>query len=179
MILSVQKCPAMIMIWDLGLVTIPLRILKEKLLLYHHMSCLPDSALAKKIMMTQERLNYPSLKNEISHFLSKYEVVNVNSFSKATWRNLVRKKITEMNRNYLIEWSRSYKKLDYLSLANEEFGLKEYFTILGLDQARLKFRERAKCIKTCKVHFPSDWRNIKQCLNVSIVMKSILVLVTG
>ena len=103
MILSVQKCPAMIMIWDLGLVTIPLRILKEKLLLYHHMSCLPDSALAKKIMMTQERLNYPSLKNEISHFLSKYEVVNIDSFWKATWRNLVRKKITEINRNYLIE----------------------------------------------------------------------------
>ena len=68
----------------------------------------------------------------------------------------------------MIEWSRKYKKLDYLSLSNEEFGLKEYFSTLNLDQARIKFRERAKCLKTCKMHFPSDWLNIKtmfQCRN--------------
>ena len=101
------------------------------------------------------------MKNEISHFLAKFEVVDVKSFSKLKWKNLVRKKITELNTEFLIEWSRRYKKLDYLSLSNEEFGLKEYFLVLDLDHARLRFRERAQCLRTCKVQFPSNWKNIQ------------------
>ena len=61
----------------------------------------------------------------------------------------------------MIDWAKKYKKLDYLSLCNEDFGLKTYFSVLSLDQAKVKFRERAKCLKTCKLQFPSDWSNIK------------------
>ena len=35
-LLAIQKCPAVGMMWDLGVIVMPLRIRKEKLLLYHH-----------------------------------------------------------------------------------------------------------------------------------------------
>ena len=112
-------------------------------------------------MMEQERLQFPSLRDEISHFLAKFEVFEVSTFSKREWKEFVRRKIVQLNREYLIEWCQKYKKLDQLSLSIEEFGLKDYFSILSLDQARVKFRERAKCLRTCKLHYPSDWLNIK------------------
>ena len=161
MILSVQKCPSMLMSWDLGLTSMHLRILKEKLLLYHHISCLPKSSLAHQIKLIQEKFNLPSLKDEVARFLAKFGIVNVESFSKVKWKFFVRSKISKMNKEFMIEWSRKYKKLDYLSLSNEEAGLKEYFSALSLEQARIKFRERAQCLKTCKTHYPSDWSNIK------------------
>ena len=149
------------MMWDLGLICIPLRILKEKLVLYHHISCLPQTALAKMMMKEQERLNFPSLRDEVVHFLAKFEVTEVSAYSKKEWKYFIKEKIEQLNREFLVEWCQKYKKLDHLSLSIEEFGMKEYFSILSLDQARVKFRERAKCLKTCKLHYPSDWLNIK------------------
>ena len=35
-LLKVQHCPSLMMLWDLGLIPMHFRILKEKLLLYHH-----------------------------------------------------------------------------------------------------------------------------------------------
>ena len=38
----------------------------------------------------------------------------------------------------------------------EEYGLKKYFLQLNLPDARLKFRERMGCMKTCLVDYPND-----------------------
>ena len=46
-------------------------------------------------------------------------------------------------------------------MAAEEYGIKDYFFKLDLARARLKFRVRASCVKTCKIHFPSDKQNIE------------------
>ena len=40
-LLGVFKCPAPLMLWDLSVLSIHLRILKEKLLLYQQITCLP------------------------------------------------------------------------------------------------------------------------------------------
>ena len=39
--------------------------------------------------------------------------------------------------------------------------MKKYFSELNLKQARIKFRERANCMKTCKRHFSNDANFIK------------------
>ena len=75
-----------------------------------------------------------------------------------------------MNRGHLIEDARNYKKIDYLSMACEDYEMKEYFTTLDLNRARIKFRERAKCMKTCMTHFSSDQNYLKamfECINCS------------
>ena len=76
-ILGVKNCPASLMLWDLKMLDMPMRILREKLLLYHHISCLPKNTVAHQMMVAQERFCFPSLRNEISGFLSKFGVVDV------------------------------------------------------------------------------------------------------
>ena len=112
-------------------------------------------------MLIQERLHFPSLRDEIVHFLNKYEVFDVTQFSKESWKQFVRKNIADLNRNFIIENSKRYKKLDYYSMGCEEFGLKDYFLNLNLADGRLKFRERCKTMSTCKMDYPSDINNIK------------------
>ena len=123
-LLGVKNCPAALMLWDLGVLNMPLRVLKEKLLLYHHISTLPETSLANQIMKTQERLCLPSLRKEILWFLAKYGIHDVKLYSKDKWKIFVKNSIRELNRNQLLESIKSYKKLDYLELALEDFERK-------------------------------------------------------
>ena len=70
-------------------------------------------------------------------------------------------KLIDMNRQYVIEKSRKYKKLDFVNMACEEYGMKDYFNNLNLPDRRLKFRERSQCLPRCRKHYPSDKENIK------------------
>ena len=70
-------------------------------------------------------------------------------------------KLSKENRDFIIDWSKRYKKIDSLSLGCEEYERKPYFHKLSLAQARLKFRERSKTMKTCRTQFPGDTKNFK------------------
>ena len=94
------------------------------------------------MMVEQERLQLPSLRQEIFGFLSKFEVVDVTKFFKEKWKIFVRSSITELNRLRLLDQIKLCKKVDYLSLSCEEFKLKDYFLELTLDESRLFFRSR-------------------------------------
>ena len=71
-LLGLRNCPAAMMLWDVCLLSIPNRILKEKLMLYHHISCLPQGALASQVLACQQRHELPGLHQEVSNFLKKY-----------------------------------------------------------------------------------------------------------
>ena len=161
-LLAVKNCPAVMMMWDLGMVEIPLLILKEKLLLYHHISCLPESAISRRILEVQESLNFPSLRQEISSFLSKFEVCDVKNFSKERWKVFVHHGILRLNREILLERMKNYKKVDETSMSLEEFGIKEYFKKLNLELGRIRFRVRAKMMTSCSTHYPGEEENIKR-----------------
>ena len=109
-LLSIQKCPALAMTWDLGGLTMSHRILKEKLLLYHHICMLPQSSLSYKVRQIQERFHFPSLKDEVFRFLSEHRVCDVTIYNKKQWRSFVKEKITEANRNFLSTECQSIKK---------------------------------------------------------------------
>ena len=159
-LLQVQKAPTFYLHWELGVTLIPLRILKEKLLLYHHISCLPEKLLSLKILKIQEKLKLPSLRGEVESFLNEFEIVDVTAFSKHIWKKYVSEKIAQKNKILLLEMAKKLKKVDYLSKACEEFGLQDYFSNLSLDLARTKFREVTKCMQTCRSHASSDSSNI-------------------
>ena len=167
-LLGVQNCPSVLMMWDLCILSIPNRIMKEKLILYHHISCLPENALSRLVLENQKRFGFPGLHQEVVGFLNKHEISNIRSFSKHQWKKFIKKEMSSINRDFIIERSKHYKKLDYLSLSCEEYERKPYLNKLSLAQARLKFAERAKTMKFCRTHYPSDKANIKasfQCYN--------------
>ena len=160
-LLGVQHCPVPLMMWDLKLLLIPLRILKSKLLLYQHISHLSDSDISHRVLVQQQRLQLPGLYEDVSRFLNKYEVIDIQSFSKSEWSRFVNSKIESENRDYLFERSKYYKKLDYLSLGCEDYEVKPYFHKLNLAQSRIKFWERSKTLKYCRTSHPSEESNLK------------------
>ena len=138
-----------------------MRILKEKLILFHHISCLPDTTVAKQVLSIQQHFNFRGLHEEVREFINKHQITDIRSFSKMDFKRYVREKIHSENREYLINWSKSYKKIDSLSLGCENYEFKKYFHELNLADSRIKFRERSSCMKTCRTMFPSDKENIK------------------
>ena len=156
-----SKCPGPLMLWDLSILSIHLRILKEKLLLYHHITCLPKTALAHQVLLLQEHLQFPSLREEVVHFLNRHEISDMRKFTKIEWKRFVQRTIDLENREFIIKSAENYKKIDYLSMAAEEYRTKDYFYKLDLQKARLKFRVRSNCVSSCKLHYKSDKKNIE------------------
>ena len=109
-LLGVNNCPGALMLWDLGIMDMHSRVLKEKILLYHHISCLPGSSLALRVMNIQEKLNLPSLREEIQAFLCKFGVYDVKSYSKDRWKKFVRESCVELSRERILADIKKYKK---------------------------------------------------------------------
>ena len=70
--------------------------------------------------------------------------------------NFVLRKVHHLNRDFLIDQAKRYKKLEHLAMAYEDYKMKDYFVKLDLHLARLKFHQRALTVKSCVTHFPSD-----------------------
>ena len=70
------------MYFDLALLTIPYQILKDKLILYHHVSCLPVSAIARKTIDLQRSHHFPGLFKQVEKFLIESEIDYIHKFSK-------------------------------------------------------------------------------------------------
>ena len=62
-------------------------------------------------------------------------------------------KIKELNREILLEEMKQYKKMDAVELSLEDFGLKEYFKNLTLEESGIKFRERSSTMNLCRTHY--------------------------
>ena len=161
-LLLIQKCPSLLMMWNLGIEPIHQWILWEKLLLYHHLCSLPKSSIAFQIKEIQEKLHYPSLREEILPFLSQHEVIDVSKYSKMEWKRFVTGKIREASRQALLEGMKKYKKLDVLSQSAEEYELKPYFKNMSLALSRVNFRVRCNTVSHCRLHFPSHPRYFSQ-----------------
>ena len=102
------------------------------------------AALSRRVLDTQERHQLGGLSQDVRPFLARHQVIDIRSFSKTEWRKFVKRNLNIENRDFLIEWSEKYKKVDSLSLACEDYERKAYFDNLNLAQSRLKFRERSK-----------------------------------
>ena len=147
--------------FDLSFLTIPHQILQEKLLLFHYISTLTYKAILKKVLQIQQKYDFPGLHREVKAFIIEHEIEDVTKFTKKEWKNLVTRKVHDANRKYLINASRKYKKIDYLDMATEEYKVKEYFTNLDLNRARIKFQERASTMVSCTSHLHNDEKFLK------------------
>ena len=75
-------CPIPALYWETGCKHIKYRILKNKLLFYHHLATLPSSSLANEIFSLQESLGLPGLISECQNFLTTNEIDEVKNYSK-------------------------------------------------------------------------------------------------
>ena len=134
------------------------RINKKKLMFYHHLMNLSEDTLAAEIARTQETLSYPGLVMECKTIIEEYDLPPLSNMSKLEWKRLVNEKIKDRNTIDLLEKMKppAYKKLDYDSLVEEEFGIKEYFAKLNLPDARLKFALRTKMTRTMQTNYKGD-----------------------
>ena len=70
---------------------------------------------------------------------------------------IVYKYVTELNKAELLDDAKNYKKVDYESLAKEEFKRKDYFSQLNLEQVRERFRIQSLMFGEFKGSFPSKF----------------------
>ena len=151
-----RTCPTPALLWETGGMLMEVRIDKKKLLFYYHVLNLPDNSLAKIIATTQIKFNYPGLMTECKMLLIKYDLPELEDYSKAQWKKIVEKALNEFNKRTLLEKIKNYKKLDFVKLKKEDYETKNYLASLNIADARLKFALRTCMTKTVKANFKGD-----------------------
>ena len=142
-----RSTPTPALLWETGGLSMACRIELRKLTFYHHLLSLDGSAIASKVADIATHAGYPGLMQEYMELCGKYNLPCARTVSKQRWKKLVKRAILDENRRQLLEQIKlKYKKLDYNSLVDEKFEVKDYFKSLRLSNARLKFRIRAKMV---------------------------------
>ena len=135
-----RTCPIPALLWETGGLLMEHRIAQKKLLFYHHLINLPETSLAYEIAATQTAMCFPGLMMECAKLMESYKLSDAKSYSKLQWKKIVKKQVTDQNRESLLEIvKKKYKKLDYELLKEENCELKDYLKSLNLPDARLKF----------------------------------------
>ena len=69
----------------------------------------------------------------------KFGIIHIQNYSKIQWKNLIKKKIRELNKKDILQQieSEGYKKLNLETMKNDSFELKPYMKNLNESEARL------------------------------------------
>ena len=144
-------------------------ILQRKLNFIHHLANLPVQSLAGEVFQIQEFQGIGMMKECEEHLAKLNFHVNRHA-SKWHWKREVRKYISHVNKECLLEDMKRYKKLSYDTCARESFERKSYFFDLNLEQVRDKFRIVNQMVDTVRGNFPSKYKNksleCQSCKNV-------------
>ena len=141
-------CPIPIIYWDTGGMMMRYRIMKRKLLFFHHLATLSTDSLAREIFEVQKEMKIPGLVSECNKILIEAGVIEVDKFSKSQWKTFVNRLCRKLNEDDLLNQIRKYKKLEYSDLKNEHCDLKNYMVNLNLHDARMRFKIRAQMTLT-------------------------------
>ena len=127
------------------MMTMKLRIMKNKLIFAKYLSLLQEESLAKKVFVKKKQSGWPGLVDEAAisgrdHGLSPFnESQSLNQF-----RNEVKKKLNEVNGEELKLKIIKLKKLECMKY--EEYGRKDYLSSLRLDEVRTMYRTRTMMV---------------------------------
>ena len=151
-------CPTPAFISETGMLTMQWRILEKKLLFLHHVSTLPDTALAKQVHQVQSELNLPGLVQECRDFLVRNDITDISIFTKSQWKKLIKDKIRLCNKRSVLDRIKKegYKKIKLNEMIEDDFKPKKYLAELYVTEARLRFKIKSEMTPTVKMNFPSD-----------------------
>ena len=86
----------------------------------------------------------------------KYNLPDVINHTKYQRKKIIEKSLKEHNRINLLTKIKKYKKLDYEKLLKEEYGAKDYLSVLNIADARLKFALRTCMTRSVQANFKND-----------------------
>ena len=150
-------CPLPSLYLETGSWTIQNRILLKKVLFFHHLATLPTSSLGSECFQVQRR-GLPGIVTECLELFKKWNIKNVESYSKWSWRRRMKSLLAKKNYEDILEWGREYKKINLESYDRQEFTMKEYLKTLNLKNARMIFRRNCGMIQTVRSNFKNDKR---------------------
>ena len=151
-----RTCPNPSLLWETGTCSMINRIIKKKLLFFHHLLHLPNDSLAWEVAQIQMNLGLPGLMEECLSLTKELDLPKAENCSKSQWKNIVNKKVKEKTRNDLLGSIAKYKKLEIEELEKEDFEIKPYMHNLNMHSARTKFALRTKMTKTVKLNYKND-----------------------
>ena len=149
-------CPIPALYWETGGMKMKYRILKKKLCFLHYIATLSDDTLAREFYEVQKNLALPGLVKECQEFLDQNEIVRIDQFTKNQWKNLVKRKMIDMNKDDLLDLIKSYKKLDYNALKEESPKQMEYLSVLNIPEVRMRFKLKVGMTPLIMMNFQSD-----------------------
>ena len=88
--------------------------------------------------------------------MSERGLQNYQKLTKPQFRNRVKKILHQKNRTELLNWTKSYKKVDFQACEKEEFEMKSYFKTMNIASSRLYFKIQNSITPTIKLNFKSD-----------------------
>ena len=144
--------------WETGSVDMISKINQRKLTFYHHVMNLEERSLAKVIAKIQLKNKYPGLMLECEELLKEYNLYDKEpeSYSKFSWKKLVKKVVTDKFVNGLIEKIKAYKKITSEDKDIQNFKLQNYMKNMTLEKARMKFSIECQMVPYVKFNFMSE-----------------------
>ena len=136
------------------------RISLRKVLFYHHITTLPEHNLAKDCLLAQKG-KLPGIATEMFDILNSWNITNVESYTKWSFKRFMKMKIARKNTDELFEWSKGYKKIN-LDSYEVDLKIKDYLKTLSLKNARMIFRQNCRLIQTIRTNFKSDKRYLSE-----------------
>ena len=128
-----RGCPTVSLYLQTSTLTMSNRILLSKLMFYHHIATLSEDCLAREFFEEQRKnKDFPGLVSQCEEVLAEWNILNVEVYSKYTWKRLVKLKIKKRNKEDLLRWSETYKKVDTEKYKNQELILDPNFNSLNL-----------------------------------------------
>ena len=94
---------------------------------------------------------------EYEQLCNQYNLPCARQTTKQRWTKLVNAAIFDWNRLQLLQDIKAkFIKLDYDTLKDEKYEMKEYMKKLNMNNARMKFRIRTKMVENIGFNFSSD-----------------------
>ena len=120
-------------------------------------------------MIQKENEQLPGLVFECTQFLQLLGIdsVDPSRYSKYQWGEIIRHQIHAKNKSDILSQIQSYKKLDYETMCNEEYGVKAYLKVMNLSESRTFFAARSHMLRTIQMnykHNPGYVANDHKCI---------------
>ena len=90
--------PSPALLWETGGLTMRNRINMNKIMFFHQLMSLDESAVARRVARVADRAGYPGLMREYQSLCSELDLPSPAKTSKLTWKRLVKKAIFEKNK---------------------------------------------------------------------------------
>ena len=157
-------CPKPSLRSETGLLSMVLRVWKEKALLVRHFRSLPASAMANQIWNEQRRYGWPGLAKEVSEICTKLgmEDANLSEMTENAFKKEIQLKCEERDECDLKRSMESLQKMEKVKM--EDCRRKEYMSRKPIQEVRELFAERLYLLpfggnfSKDKRFLPEDWK---------------------